>query len=102
MDRVAGPSRSGQIVPELHIGWRHEYLDNSAVADAHFLNGGCCSFTQTSLALGRDAAEYGGSIKLKVGSPISGTQAAILVSYDGAATSRGTENSFEAAFKLTW
>jgi outer membrane autotransporter protein len=97
-----GLGASSQIVPEVHIGWRHEYLDDSAIADVHFLQGNGGTFSQTSVTLGRDAAEYGGSLKFKVGSPIRGTQAAIFVSYDGAATSRGTENSFEAAFKLTW
>ena len=90
------------LAPEVHVGWRHEFMDDTARVDARFTTSTGPSFLQVSVPLGRDAAEFGTSVRLAVPSLIRGATSSLFASYDGAASSNGSEHTFQVGVRLTW
>ena len=58
---VVYKTRIGRVVlmPELRIGWRHEYMDRSVALDSRFANGAGGLFTVRGTELGKDSAVVG-------------------------------------------
>lgn len=54
-------ARMGRVVlmPELRIGWRHEYMDRDVALDSRFANGAGDLFTVRGVELGKDSAVAG-------------------------------------------
>ncbi len=82
------------ILPEIRIGWRHEYLDAAQTLTASLAGLAGSSFSATGANFGRDSALVGLGVTQALGS-----SARIFVAYDGQFTQKLTGHIFSAGFK---
>jgi outer membrane autotransporter protein len=90
------------FAPELHLGWRHEFMDDVGRVSASYIGSGGPGFVQVSAPLGRDAAEFGVGATIALPSEGLGVKASAFAGYNGAVSARGSDHSFEAGFRLAW
>jgi subtilase-type serine protease len=82
------------ILPELRIGWRHEFLDATQTLTASLAGLAGSNFSATGANFGRDSALVGLGATQALGS-----SARIFVAYDGQFTQKLTEHIFSAGFR---
>ena len=85
----------GTLIPELRLGWNHEFLDASQKITAALVGVPGSSFTSTGILFGRDAALIGAGFSMEL-SP----DAKVFVDYDGRLGSRLQEHSVSGGLKL--
>lgn len=83
----------GQIVPELFLGWAHEYLADETL-NARF-TAGAATFATDPGGLFRDAAYFGGGLSLARGS-----RGAFFLRYTGELCNGGQFNAGDVGFSL--
>ncbi len=85
----------GTLIPELRLGWNHEFLDASQKITASLVGVAGSGFSATGIAFGRDAALVGAGFSMEL-SP----DAKVFVDYDGRLGSRVQEHSISGGLKL--
>ena len=85
----------GTIIPELRLGWNHEFLDASQKITASLIGVAGSGFSSTGIVFGRDAALVGAGFSMEL-SP----DAKVFVDYDGRLGSRVQEHSISGGLKL--
>ena len=86
---------NGTLIPELRLGWNHEFLDASQKITASLVGVAGSGFSATGIAFGRDAALVGAGFSIEL-SP----DAKVFVDYDGRLGSRLQEHSVSGGLKL--
>ncbi|MBW0003725.1 MAG: autotransporter domain-containing protein [Hyphomicrobiales bacterium] len=86
---------SGTLIPELRVGWSHEFLDASQKITASLVGIPGSGFTSTGILFGRDAALVGAGFSFEL-SP----DAKVFVDYDGRLGSRLQEHSISGGVKV--
>ncbi|MBV9136962.1 MAG: autotransporter outer membrane beta-barrel domain-containing protein [Hyphomicrobiales bacterium] len=82
----------GTLIPEVRLGWNHEFLDASQKITAALVGVPGSGFSATGIAFGRDAALIGAGLSMEL-SP----DAKVFVDYDGRFASR-----LQEAFDIGW
>jgi outer membrane autotransporter protein len=82
------------ILPEIRLGWRHEFLDATQTLTASLAGLAGSNFSATGANFGRDSALVGLGATQALGS-----SARIFVAYDGQFTRKLNEHIFSAGFK---
>jgi subtilase-type serine protease len=85
----------GTLIPELRLGWNHEFGDASQKITASLVGVPGSTFSATGIAFGRDAALVGAGFSLEL-SP----DAKVFVDYDGELGSRVQEHSVSGGLKV--
>jgi outer membrane autotransporter protein len=85
----------GTLIPELRLGWNHEFGDASQSLNASLVGVAGSSFTSTGIAFGRDTALIGAGMSLEL-SP----DAKVFVDYDGRLGSRLQEHSVSGGLRV--
>ena len=85
----------GTLIPEVRLGWSHEFLDASQQITAALVGVPGSSFSATGIAFGRDAALIGTGFAMEL-SP----EAKVFVDYDGRLASRVQEHSVSGGLKI--
>ncbi|MBV9054364.1 MAG: autotransporter outer membrane beta-barrel domain-containing protein [Hyphomicrobiales bacterium] len=85
----------GTLIPEVRLGWRHEFLDASQSTTAALVGVPGSSFSATGIAFGRDAALIGAGFSMEL-SP----EAKVFVDYDGRLASRVQEHSISGGLRV--
>ena len=85
----------GTLIPELRLGWNHEFLDASQKITASLVGVSGSSFSATGIVFGRDAALVGAGFSMEL-SP----DAKVFVDYDGRLGSRLQEHSVSGGLKV--
>jgi outer membrane autotransporter protein len=88
-------ANAGTLIPELRLGWSHEFLDASQEITAALVGVPGSTFTSTGIAFGRDAALIGAGFSLEL-SP----DAKVFVDYDGRLASRVQEHSVSGGLRV--
>ena len=90
-----GIANAGTLIPELRLGWNHEFLDASQKITAALVGVPGSTFTSTGILFGRDAALVGAGFSLEL-SP----DAKVFVDYDGRLGSRLQEHSVSGGLRV--
>jgi outer membrane autotransporter protein len=85
----------GTLIPEVRLGWNHEFLDASQTITASLVGVPGSGFSATGIAFGRDAALVGAGFSLEL-SP----DAKVFVDYDGRLASRLQEHAVSGGLKV--
>jgi len=85
----------GTLIPEVRLGWNHEFLDASQKITAALVGVAGSGFSATGIAFGRDAALIGAGFSMEL-SP----DAKVFVDYDGRLASRLQEHSISGGLKV--
>jgi len=85
----------GTLIPEVRLGWNHEFLDASQKITASLVGVAGSGFSATGIAFGRDAALIGAGFSMEL-SP----DAKVFVDYDGRLASRLQEHSVSGGLKV--
>ena len=85
----------GTLMPELRLGWSHEFLDASQTITAALVGVPGSTFSTTGINFGRDAALVGAGLSLEL-SP----DAKVFVDYDGKLGSRLQEHSVSGGLRV--
>jgi outer membrane autotransporter protein len=88
-------ANAGTLIPELRLGWNHEFGDASQKITASLVGVAGSGFSATGIAFGRDAALVGGGFSLEL-SP----DAKVFVDYDGRLGSRLQEHSVSGGLRV--
>jgi hypothetical protein len=83
------------LVPELRLGWSHEFLDASQTLSASLVAVSGSTFSATGINFGRDAALIGAGLSLAL-SP----DAKVFLDYDGKLSQRLQEHSVSGGLKV--
>ena len=83
------------LVPELRLGWSHEFLDASQMISASVIAISGSTFSQTGIAFGRDSALIGAGLSMEL-SP----DAKVFVDYDGKLSRGFQEHAVSAGLRL--
>ncbi|MBV9738146.1 MAG: autotransporter outer membrane beta-barrel domain-containing protein, partial [Hyphomicrobiales bacterium] len=86
---------SGTLIPEVRLGWSHEFLDASQKITASLVGVPGSGFTSTGILFGRDAALVGAGLSFEM-TP----DAKVFVDYDGRLGSRLDEHSVSGGLKV--
>jgi outer membrane autotransporter protein len=90
-----GIANYGTLIPELRLGWNHEFLDASQKITAALVGVPGSTFTSTGILFGRDAVLIGAGLSLEL-SP----DAKVFVDYDGRLGSRLQEHSVSGGLRV--
>ncbi len=85
----------GTLIPEVRLGWNHEFGDASQTLSASLIGVPGSTFSATGIAFGRDAALIGAGLSMEL-SP----DAKVFVDYDGKLGSRLQEHSVSGGLKV--
>ncbi|MBV9113854.1 MAG: autotransporter outer membrane beta-barrel domain-containing protein, partial [Hyphomicrobiales bacterium] len=85
----------GTFIPEVRLGWNHEFLDASQQITAALAGVPGSTFSATGIVFGRDAALIGAGFSLEL-SP----DAKVFVDYDGRLASRLQEHSVSGGLRV--
>jgi outer membrane autotransporter protein len=85
----------GTLIPEIRLGWNHEFLDASQSLSAALIGVPGSNFSATGIALGRNTALIGAGFSMEL-SP----DAKVFVDYDGKLGSRLQEHSISGGLRL--
>jgi outer membrane autotransporter protein len=85
----------GTLIPELRLGWNHEFLDVSQSLSASLVGVPGSTFSATGINFGRDAALVGAGLSMEL-SP----DAKVFVDYDGKLGSRLQEHSISGGLRV--
>ena len=85
----------GTLIPELRLGWNHEFLDASQSLTAALVGVPGSTFSVTGIAFGRDTALIGGGFSMEL-SP----DAKVFVDYDGKLSQRFQEHSISGGLRV--
>ncbi|MGC1577749.1 MAG: autotransporter outer membrane beta-barrel domain-containing protein [Beijerinckiaceae bacterium] len=85
----------GTLIPELRLGWNHEFLDASQTISASLIGVAGSSFSATGIAFGRDTALIGAGLSLELA-----PDAKVFVDYDGRIGSRLQEHSISGGLRV--
>ncbi|MBV9052440.1 MAG: autotransporter domain-containing protein, partial [Hyphomicrobiales bacterium] len=85
----------GTLIPEVRLGWNHEFLDASQTITGSLIGVPGASFTTTGIVFGRDAALVGAGFAMEL-SP----EAKVFVDYDGRLGSRLQEHSISGGLRV--
>jgi subtilase-type serine protease len=85
----------GTLIPEVRLGWNHEFLDASQTLGASLVGVPGSAFNATGINFGRDAALIGAGFIMEL-SP----DAKVFVDYDGKLTQSFQEHSISGGLKL--
>ncbi len=83
------------LVPELRLGWSHEFLDASQTLSASLVAVSGSTFSATGINFGRDAALIGAGLSLEL-SP----DAKVFLDYDGRLSQRLQEHSVSGGLRV--
>jgi subtilase-type serine protease len=91
-------SETVQTVVKGHLGWSHEFADNTARVAASFASLSGSGFVLNSAPIGRDAALVGLGADIKVAAwPVT-----MFVDYGGAISGSSSAQSFNAGVRFIW
>ncbi|MBV9138554.1 MAG: autotransporter domain-containing protein, partial [Hyphomicrobiales bacterium] len=85
----------GTLVPEVRLGWSHEFLDASQQITAALVGVPGASFSATGIPFGRDAALLGAGFSMEL-SP----EAKVFVDYNGRLASRLQEHAVSGGLRV--
>jgi outer membrane autotransporter protein len=85
----------GALIPELLLGWNHEFLDASQTLSASLVGVPGSSFSATGINFGRDAALVGAGLSMEL-SP----EAKVFVDYDGKLSQRFQEHPISGGLRI--
>ncbi len=85
----------GFVVPELRIGWNHEFLDASQTISGSLLGVPGSSFSTTGINFGRDSALIGAGLSADINA-----NAKVFVDYDGKLSARLQEHSVSGGMRM--
>jgi outer membrane autotransporter protein len=85
----------GTLIPELRLGWNHEFLDASQKITASLVGVAGSGFSSTGIVFGRDAALVGAGFSMEL-SP----DAKVFVDYDGRLGQRLQEHSVSGGLRV--
>jgi outer membrane autotransporter protein len=85
----------GTLIPEVRLGWNHEFLDAAQTLSASLFGVAGSAFSATGIVFGRDAALIGAGFSMEL-SP----DAKVFVDYDGRVGSRLQEHSFSGGLRV--
>jgi len=85
----------GRVLPEVRVGWSHEYLDASQNITAAFVAAPVSPFTVVGANYGRDSAVVGAGLTAEI-SP----SANLYIDYDGRFTGGFNQNAVSAGFRV--
>ncbi len=85
----------GTLIPEVRLGWNHEFLDASQTISASLIGVAGSSFSATGIAFGRDTALIGAGLSLELA-----PDAKVFVDYDGRLGSRLQEHSISGGLRV--
>jgi outer membrane autotransporter protein len=85
----------GTLIPELRLGWNHEFGDASQKITASLVGVPGSTFSATGIVFGRDTALIGGGLSMEL-SP----DAKVFVDYDGKLGSRSQEHSISGGLRV--
>jgi outer membrane autotransporter protein len=83
------------LVPELRLGWSHEFLDESQTLSASLVAVSGSTFSATGINFGRDAALIGAGLSLELSS-----DAKVFLDYDGKLSQRLQEHSVSGGLRV--
>jgi outer membrane autotransporter protein len=83
------------LVPELRLGWSHEFLDESQTLSASVVAVSGSTFSATGINFGRDAALIGAGLSLELSS-----DAKVFLDYDGKLSQRLQEHSVSGGLRV--
>jgi outer membrane autotransporter protein len=86
---------NGTLIPELRLGWNHEFLDASQKITASLVGVAGSGFSATGIAFGRNAALVGAGFSMEL-SP----DAKVFVDYDGRLGQRLQEHSVSGGLRV--
>ena len=85
----------GTLIPEVRLGWNHEFLDAAQVISASLVGVAGSAFSSTGIAFGRDAALIGAGFSMELA-----PDAKVFVDYDGKLGQRLQEHSVSGGLKV--
>ena len=85
----------GTLIPELRLGWNHEFLDASQVISASLFGVAGSAFSATEIVFGRDAALIGAGFSMELA-----PDAKVFVDYDGRVGTRLQEHSVSGGLRV--
>ena len=85
----------GTLIPEVRLGWNHEFLDAAQVISASLVGVAGSAFSSTGIAFGRDAALIGAGFSMELA-----PDAKVFVDYDGKLGQRVQEHSVSGGLKV--
>jgi outer membrane autotransporter protein len=83
------------LVPEIRVGWSHEFADAAQSLNASLVGVPGSSFSATGIAFGRDSALVGAELSMEL-SP----DAKVFVDYDGKLSQRLQEHSISGGLRV--
>jgi outer membrane autotransporter protein len=85
----------GTLIPEVRLGWNHEFLDAAQTISASLVGVPGSTFSATGIAFGRDTALVGAGLSLELA-----PDAKVFVDYDGKLGSRLQEHSISGGLRV--
>jgi len=85
----------GFVVPELRIGWNHEFLDASQTVGGSLLGVPGSSFSATGINFGRDSALVGAGVSADISK-----DAKVFLDYDGKLNAKLQEQSVSGGMRM--
>lgn len=85
----------GSVVPELRIGWNHEFLDTSQTIGGSLLGVPGSAFSSTGIDFGRDSALIGAGISADLN-----PNAKVFLDYDGKLSAKLQEHSVSGGMRM--
>ena len=83
------------LVPEVRVGWSHEFGDASQSLSASLVGVPGSSFSATGIAFGRDSALIGAGLSMELSA-----EAKVFVDYDGKLSQRFQEHSISGGLRV--
>jgi outer membrane autotransporter protein len=85
----------GFVVPELRVGWNHEFLDASQTISGSLLGVPGSAFSTTGINFGRDSALVGAGVSADLSK-----DAKVFLDYDGKLTAKLQEHSVSGGMRM--
>jgi outer membrane autotransporter protein len=96
LDAKLGKKDGVQFIPELRVGWEHEFADRTADVTARFI-GGSGDFIVRGVELGADSAALGAGLTVAFSKAIQGA-----VNYDARLNEQLTSHAISGRMSYSW
>jgi len=90
-------TRIGDLVPELRLGWSHEFLDAAQTINGALVNVPGSAFSSTGANFGRDSAVVGAGVTHELNASVR-----LFVDYDGRLTGSFQEHAVSAGLRVNF
>jgi len=85
----------GFVVPEVRIGWNHEFLDAAQTISGSLLGAQGSAFSATGINFGRDSAAIGAGVSADLSQ-----DAKVFLDYDGKLSARQQEHALSGGMRM--